>query len=1332
VKKFFISIFFLTFSSLFCEEILISKWDFEEKDKNLPVITDKVFPYAHGKLKGKIKPEFIKVGETYVLKFNGDYKQRVEIEDEHKKFITDFKNGLIIEVKFQIDRINKGVQTIFGKYAGGEGPKSFCLFVHDKYLQFMVISEDKYEIVSGGEILPKKWYKVKAIFNPGNSIEVYIDGKLKGKKKIKFENLNIVSEIPLSIGCRYWKNKTAPINFLYGAIDEITVKTFKPIDLKEVWKIEDAWKIDNGFEGKICLNGLWKYYPCRGKEKKIPENWYFRNVPSGGGGFPVYDEKLREVKKINGIKVKDGIKCWQERELKIPENWKNRDIFVDIYNVRGGGEIYIDKEFKGYLWENVPARVKIGYKQKPVKITILSNGIIDNVFLVSFPKNFRIEETYLTTSYRKKKLFLNIKGTGKLKNETIYLLFSEKKDFRNKIILGPYKISVDKENWEENFEFPLDKRIKLWSRENPNLYWYAVEIKNKEGKIIDRSLPVRTGLREFWIENGDFYLNGKPIYFYGDNIVEFNNSPDRMAILGNEEAVKNMIEGRMSVGANTWAGWVGKQPVCWELPLEISDEKGITVALHVPHYGWPRIQSENEEIINYGKEVLSFFIRRYRHHPSVFLWIFHTSSAGWTDYCPYAMDGSIDPYKIFPELKKYHKRVIEAMKFTKKIDPTRPTTFNSGGNCGEVWTSMAYMNFDTELQEQENWPYFWYKNKHKPVLPTEMWFPFDSAWFTRKVRSDYPKKGSEILSLEFSAMYFGDKFYKGEDEKEILNYLKPKSGNPMSSYWARPPSLQNTMSLIAKNCIKSWRTYGISFLLHCELSFCFENTKLPELIQKNPKRPYPTGDISKVYEWKWYHKVGELNLIGKSIKESLSPLLVYIGGPEEFFTKKDHTYFSEDILKKSIIVINDTEKAMNLSGFWWIEDEEGNVIYRRKVRIVTEPGKRTFKKISFRIPEVQKRKDYYLKVELKTKEKTLKDVFKICVFPKENLNLSEKVFLFDEVGDTEKMLKMAGIKYEKIEDSIPDKGIFVIGRHNLENEEKLKILKKLDFDKKVENGLKVIVFEQATENLMGLKLLETSTRHVFIRSPNHPVVECLKDEDFQYWKGDSDLLPPFEKINLNLKGNPERFWRYLNDNVVATYVIEKPQIGSFRAIVDCGFDLLETPLIEFTKNKGRLIFCQLDVTNRYGYDPVATKIVNNIFSYMTKAKTPDLNSSPVNVLKEKNIFNIGKRKILRWISEEPIDGLSVTDFFFREKVEIPLINGKDPVIFKNGIYYYTVLPEMFRTSWQKSKILRIINTLRINQNGTSQTGPGVNISSAILYPFNWHENFVHPYSYWRW
>ena len=37
--------------------------------------------------------------------------------------------------------------------------------------------------------------------------------------------------------------------------------------------------------------------------------------------------------------------------------------------------------------------------------------------------------------------------------------------------------------------------------------------------------------------------------------------------------------------------------------------------------------------------------------------------------------------------------------------------------------------------------------------------------------------------------------------------------------------------------------------------------------------------------------------------------------------------------------------------------------------------------------------------------------------------------------------------------------------------------------------------------------------------------------------------------------------------------------------------------MELAKGKGRIVVCQLDVTKRYGIDPVATKVVNNIFNY---------------------------------------------------------------------------------------------------------------------------------------
>jgi hypothetical protein len=67
--------------------------------------------------------------------------------------------------------------------------------------------------------------------------------------------------------------------------------------------------------------------------------------------------------------------------------------------------------------------------------------------------------------------------------------------------------------------------------------------------------------------------------------------------------------------------------------------------------------------------------------------------------------------------------------------------------------------------------------------------------------------------------------------------------------------------------------------------------------------------------------------------------------------------------------------------------------------------------------------------------------------------------------------------------------------------------------------------------------------------------------------------------------------------VVATYVMRKPAFGAFRPILACGFDLMNTPLGEIPSGNIHYLFCQLDVTGRYGFDPAATRLLENLCVY---------------------------------------------------------------------------------------------------------------------------------------
>jgi len=206
---------------------------------------------------------------------------------------------------------------------------------------------------------------------------------------------------------------------------------------------------------------------------------------------------------------------------------------------------------------------------------------------------------------------------------------------------------------------------------------------------------------------------------------------------------------------------------------------------------------------------------------------------------------------------------------------------------------------------------------------------------------------------------------------------------------------------------------------------------------------------------------------------------------------------------------------------------------------------------------------------------------------------------------------------------------------------------------------------------------------------------------------------------------------------VATYVIEKPQVGAARALLDCGFDLSETPLLEVRRGKGTLILCQLDVTNRYGTDPVATRLVDNLLQYASSLR-PQANLAPESSDLAKKTPTTGTVAVYRAKAPD-IPGVSDSDLFFRQKLTLPAFGSGKLFAQVNGRWVTSLSLAELETSWQKAKLARIEAALRI-LNGTPTTaGPQLKLQGdgKLLYPHEWtyvesmKANFD-PYVYWRW
>ena len=165
---------------------------------------------------------------------------------------------------------------------------------------------------------------------------------------------------------------------------------------------------------------------------------------------------------------------------------------------------------------------------------------------------------------------------------------------------------------------------------------------------------------------------------------------------------------------------------------------------------------------------------------------------------------------------------------------------------------------------------------------------------------------------------------------------------------------------------------------------------------------------------------------------------------------------------------------------------------------------------------------------------------------------------------------------------------------------------------RVREGLKVVLFEQSPEVLekrFGFRVAAYGLREVFSRVPDHPLLHGISPQSLRDWRGASTILPPrldympvsmfSDAPTVRWCGIPvARAWRCGNRGNVASALIERPARGDFLSLVDGGFSLQYSPLLEYREGAGMVLFCQLDVTGRTEGEPVADLLRRNLLTYV--------------------------------------------------------------------------------------------------------------------------------------
>mgnify|MGYP001199820142 FL=1 len=334
-------------------------------------------------------------------------------------------------------------------------------------------------------------------------------------------------------------------------------------------KKEDALsgKFENSPYYKL-LNGTWKFYFVDGY-KQLPNNitdpslstanWHDIQVPGNwevqGFGTAIYTNHGYEFKPRNPqpphLPEENPVGVYR-RNIEIPTDWMNRDIFLHIAGAKSGVYVYLNGKEVGYSEDSKnPAEflindfIQSGKNVLTLKIFRWStgsylecqdfwriSGIERDVFLFAQPKtairDFQIKSS-LDDSYTDGdfKLALDVRNNeNKTKKVTVgYELI----DAHSKVIASSKKdlnISAKKEE-RVTFEQEI-AQVATWTSEAPNLYKVLMTVEEEDR--LTEVVPFHVGFRRIELKDVEIegrthnllLINGQPIKLKGVNVHEHN------------------------------------------------------------------------------------------------------------------------------------------------------------------------------------------------------------------------------------------------------------------------------------------------------------------------------------------------------------------------------------------------------------------------------------------------------------------------------------------------------------------------------------------------------------------------------------------------------------------------------------------------------------------------------------------------------------------------------------------------------------------------------------------------------------------------------------------
>ncbi len=871
---------------------------------------------------------------------------------------------------------------------------------------------------------------------------------------------------------------------------------------------------------------------------------------------------------------------------------------------------------------------------RTVRGSVARRGLCGDVYLVATPATARLGNVKVDTSVRKWEITF-VAALHDLAADARYALraqVSEGGRAVKALASRPFRASDLKEG---RFVFTEKwKPDKLWDIHTPQHQYEAIlSLLDAEGKTLDTCLPVRFGFREFWIDGRDFYLNGTRIFLCA---VPFDNAQVGAA-WATYGGARESMERLQSWGINAvYTHNYGCEPgthLSFAEILRAADDVGMLVSLSQPHFGQYKWDAKDADRTNGYARHAAFYVGVAGSHPSVVMYSMSHNATGYSeDMNPDLIDGIHDARTEWS--LRNARRALRAEAIVKRLDPSRIVYHHSSGNLGSMHTSNFYPNW-VPIQEMSDWFEHWATKGVKPFFMCEYGAPF--TWDWAMYRGWYKGARSfgsarvpwDFCLAEWNAQFLGDAAYRiSEEEKTNLRWEAKqfRAGN-LWHRWDYPHRLgsrdfDERYPILAAYLNDNWRafrTWGVSAISpwehgvfwklrpgmdrnqRVELKTDWTNLQRPGFSPDYLEERYERMDLA-------YERADWVpTLAAKAMLRNNRPLLACIAGKPGRFTSKAHNYLPGDTVEKQIIVINNSREPVVCHCTWSLGVPQP-VRGHKEVRV--QAGRQARIPLRLDLPAALAPGVYRLDMTAGFNEgEPQRDSFTVHVLARSpKPSVKGKVALFDPKGETGRLLATMGLRHQPVDAKADLAGydVLIVGKGALTADGPAPDLSR------VRDGLKVLVFEQTAEALerrLGFRVAAYGLRNAFRRVPDHPALAGLADEHLRDWRGEATLLPPRLAYEPSSKYNGvpgvrwcglevPRLWRCGNRGSVASVLIEKPPIGDFLPIVDGGFSLQYSPLIEYREGKGLVLFCQMDVTGRTEGDPAATRLVANLLSYV--------------------------------------------------------------------------------------------------------------------------------------